>query len=44
MRDYNTNKHYNGYKSAPEVVLLAVILGYLVVNTSWEQITLFFTL
>jgi hypothetical protein len=43
MRDYNTAKQYNkGYKSAPEVLFLALTLGYLVASLAWENIFKFF--
>lgn len=45
MRDYKTNNYYSnntGYKSSPEVVVLAVIFAYFVVELSWEQISQYF--
>lgn len=41
MKDYKTN-NYQGYKSAPEVVFIAVVMAYIVVNLSWIEISRFF--
>lgn len=42
MRDYHRCDYNKGHKSSPEIVLLAVIFGYLVVDLSWEQIFSYF--
>jgi len=41
MRDYKTN-NYRGYKSAPEVVFIAVVMAYIVASLSVEEISRFF--
>jgi len=41
MKDYKTN-NYQGYKSAPEVVFIAVVMAYIVVSLSVEEISRFF--
>lgn len=42
MRDYHQHDYNKGHKSSPEIVLIAVIFGYLVVNLSWEHIFNYF--
>ncbi len=41
MRDYKTN-NYRGCKSSPEVVFIAVVMAYIVVSLSVEEISGFF--
>ncbi len=41
MRDYKTN-NYQGYKSAPEIVFIAVVMAYIVASLSAEEISRFF--
>ena len=41
MRDYKTN-NYQGYKSAPELVFIAIVLAYIVASMSVEEISKFF--
>lgn len=41
MRDYKTN-NYRGYKRAPEVVFIAVVMAYIVASMSVEEISRFF--
>ncbi len=41
MRDYKTN-NYRGYKSAPEIVFIAVVMAYIVTSLSVEEISRFF--
>ena len=42
MRDYHQHDYNKGYKSAPEIVLLAVVVGYLVAELSWEHVFNYF--
>lgn len=45
MRDYKTNNYYRndtGYKSSPELVLLAIIFASIVAELSWYEIYKFF--
>jgi len=41
MKDYKTN-NYQGHKTAPEMVVLVILVGYLVVNLSVDEISRFF--
>lgn len=41
MRDYKTN-NYQGYKTAPEVVVIAILGAYAVSELSWSEISKFF--
>ena len=41
MRDYKTN-NYRGYKSAPELVFIAIVLAYIVASMSIEEISTYF--
>jgi len=42
MRDYKTNNYPRGYKSAPEVVFIAIVMAYIVTSMSVEEISRFF--
>lgn len=41
MKDYKTN-NYRGYKSAPELVFIAITLAYIVTSMSIEEISQYF--
>lgn len=41
MRDYKTN-NYQGYKSAPGVVVIAILGAYAVAGLSWAEVSRFF--
>lgn len=41
MKDYKTN-NYRGYKSAPELVFIAIVLVYIVTSMSIEEISQYF--
>ena len=41
MRDYKTN-NYRGYKTAPELVFIAIVLSYIVTSMSVDEISRFF--
>lgn len=42
MRDYKTNNYERGYKSSPEVVVIAILAAYAVAELSWVEIVRFF--
>ena len=42
MKDYKTTNYERGYKSAPEVVVLAIVGAYVVAELSWLEISRFF--
>ena len=43
MKDYKTRVDYNhGYRSSPEVVVLAIVGAYVVAELSWLEISRFF--
>lgn len=42
MKDYKTTNHERGYKSAPEVVVIAILGAYVVAGLSWPEISRFF--
>lgn len=44
MKDYKTRVDYNhGYRSSPEVVVLAIVGAYFVTELSWLEIANFFS-
>jgi len=43
MKDYKTRVDYNGYRSSPEVVVLAIVGAYFVTELSWLEIAKFFS-
>lgn len=42
MKDYKTTNYERGYKSAPEVVVIAILGAYAVSELSWLEISRFF--
>ena len=43
MKDYKTRVDYNGYRSSPEVVVLAIVGVYFVTELSRLEIAKFFS-
>jgi len=42
MRDYKNHDYNRGFKTAPELAVIGAILGYLLVELSWVEVSRFF--